>query len=93
MIIFLESILVFIFKSCHYQQDSPPDDLVISAPDSAGAPTVEAAAARANRVPPSEDNIELLISMGFDRESVVSALTSANNNADRATDLLLNAVN
>jgi len=39
--------------------------------------------------PPSEENIELLIGMGFTRENVVRALTQTRNNVQRATNLLI----
>jgi len=40
---------------------------------------------------PSEDNIQLLMSMGFERTSVIRALRTSANNVEVATNILLNS--
>lgn len=40
-------------------------------------------------VAPSEENIDLLLSMGFEREKVVTALVVTRNNVERAAEKLL----
>lgn len=39
--------------------------------------------------PPSEESIEILISMGFERDSAISVLQSTNNNVQAAATILL----
>lgn len=49
----------------------------------------QAAPAAANPPPPREDQIDNLVAMGFAREDVISALARANNDVNRAAELLL----
>ncbi len=44
---------------------------------------------QAARTPPTEDNINQLVEMGFNRNSVMNALTSTNNDMSLATNVLL----
>ena len=41
------------------------------------------------RTPPSEENINQLVEMGFNRNSVLNALNSTNNDISLATNVLL----
>lgn len=43
-----------------------------------------------DRVPPSEENVTFLTSMGFSRDRVMRALHTTGNNVEAATNLLLN---
>jgi len=43
--------------------------------------------------PPSEENIEQLVAMGFDREAVIRALTETDNNLEHAANRLLGGGN
>lgn len=42
-----------------------------------------------NRVAASEENIQVLVNMGFDRADVINALNATNNNMEEATEMLL----
>eukprot|EP00547_Thalassionema_nitzschioides_P018461 CAMPEP_0194239108 /NCGR_PEP_ID=MMETSP0158-20130606/5676_1 /TAXON_ID=33649 /ORGANISM="Thalassionema nitzschioides, Strain L26-B" /LENGTH=111 /DNA_ID=CAMNT_0038973513 /DNA_START=663 /DNA_END=998 /DNA_ORIENTATION=- len=56
-------------------------------PSVATVPTPRAVAAVPT--PPPESAIEQLTSMGFDRDSVLTALQASQNNVERAADILL----
>lgn len=45
-----------------------------------------------NRVPPSEENVTFLTSMGFSRDRVMRALQTTGNNVEAAANLLVNDV-
>eukprot|EP00158_Paraphelidium_tribonemae_P007845 Partr_v1_DN28379_c1_g1_i1_m79319 putative UBA domain containing 2 len=60
-----------------------------SSPDSPTATTTTSGSGNNNRVEASEENIEALVAMGFERERARQVLTRCNNDLQRAVNALL----
>jgi hypothetical protein len=53
------------------------------------APATRPPAPLAQQIEPTEENIAMLVSFGFDREAAIRALRASNNDVQRATNRLL----